>query len=99
MVSYRTSLVEAVAHDSRSTAAASCAASLAAVRSTRHLAQRKMWTTYQICCVLNQLCREVGYMILGLIFWLKSLCKGGRKRPPIGSLNVQKRTCSVLGSS
>ena len=60
-----------------------------------------MWTTHQICCVLTQLVREVGYMILGLIFWLKSLCKGGRKRPPIGKpgdkmpLMATKRVCFV----
>lgn len=40
-------------------------------------------------------------MILGLIFWLKSLCKGGRKRPPIGKpgdkmpLMATKRVCFV----
>ena len=57
------------------------------------------WSGTEVCVVLTQLVREVGYMVLTLWFKLKNCL--GTKRPPIGKpgpkmpLATSKRVCFV----
>jgi len=59
-----------------------------------------MWTCTEICVLLTQLVREIGYLIIGLWFKLTQLCSG-KKRPKLGKPSAKmpmaatKRVCFV----